>query len=405
MNNAELIPNLFRSEYSKLVAVICYKFGFDFVEQAEDIVSDTFLKASETWGIKGIPGNPTGWLYTVAKNNATDYFRRRNIYDSKILPDLKEETNQFEIDISQENILDSQLKMIFAVCDPINQIESQIVLALRILCGFGITEISNSLLISTSNTNKKLYRAKQNLKNMNVVDFELTPDLINGRLDSVLRVLYLLFNEGYYSSNENYDIRKDICYEAMRLLYILINNKSTNIHKTNSLMALFCFHVSRFDARISKEGEFILYEEQDKSKWDLELINKGMQFLMKAGTNDTSDYSYEARIAYWHCQMDVGENQKWNSILQLYNSLLRHKYTPIAALNRTYALSKVKGNSVALAEAKKLNLEDNFYYNCLLIELAETETEKRKHFSKAIKLTKNKASKNILTKKYSRFIN
>jgi len=405
MSNTELIPNLFRTEYSKLVAVICYKFGFDFVEQAEDIVSDTFLKASETWGMKGIPDNPKGWIYTVAKNNATDYFRRKNIYDSKILPDLREENSQYEIDTSQENIRDSQLKMIFAVCDPINPIESQIVLALRVLCGFGINEISSSLLITKANTNKRLYRAKQNLKNLDVVDFELTNDIINSRLDSVLKVLYLLFNEGYYSSNENYDIRKDLCFESMRLLYVLINYTKTNSHITNSLMALFCFHASRFDARVSKGGEFILYNDQDKSKWDEELVAKGMHFLTNAGSDDNSIYSYEARIAYWHSQKEVSEKQKWGSILQLYNKLLRQEYSPIAALNRTYALSKVEGKSIALVEAKKLDLDDNFYYNCLLLELSELEIERKKYFKKAMKLTKNNASKKILSRKYGRFLN
>lgn len=405
MSYTELIPNLFRTEYSKLVAVLCYRFGFDFVEQAEDIVSDTFLKATEVWGIKGIPDNPTGWLYTVAKNNATDYFRRKNNYDSKILPELKDSVNQYEIDTSQENISDSQLRMIFAVCDPINSEESQIVLALRILCGFGISEISNSLLINISNVNKKLYRAKQNLKSMNVVDFDLTPTLISNRLDSVLKVLYLLFNEGYYSSSEDYDIRKDLCYEAMRLLYVLISNPITNKPKVNNLMALFCFHVSRFDARISSEGELILYEEQDKDKWDDELIAKGFEFLKRAGTNDNSSYSYEARIAYWHCQKETDDNKKWSSILQLYNSLLRNKYSPIAALNRTFVLSKVKGKEVALKEAKKLNLDDNFYYNCLMLELSESENDKKSYFSRALKLTKNKASINVLTKKYSQFVN
>ncbi len=351
MKQNKIIPHLFRTEYSKMVAVLCNRFGLSSIDLAEDLVSDTFLKASETWGLKGIPENPKAWLYTVAKNNAKDYFKRKVIFNKKIAPNIARSnilSSTQDLDISDTNIRDSQLKMIFAVCDPSNSCESQIVLALRILCGFGIDEIANALLTSKANINKKLYRAKKQLLHLKLADFKLDGWLIETRLDSVLLVLYLLFNEGYYSSNPSYTIRKDLCFEAMRLSYILSENRITNHPKTHGLIALFCFHASRFDARVNEQGEFILFDEQDRSKWNADLISKGEYYLtLSTRGNIVSKYHYEAHIGYWHSRSNIDEKEKWENILQLYNGLLQVEYSPMIALNRTFALAKGRQNCFA----------------------------------------------------------
>ena len=164
MNNNALIPQLFRAEYSKIVAVICKTFGLSNIQLAEDIVSKTFLKATETWGLKGIPENPKAWLYTVAKNIAKDHFKREKIFQQKIVPALKTEktdTKSIEIDLTDHNIKDSQLQMLFTVCDPMISKEAQLCFALRVLCGFGIQEIATALLTSKSTINKRLVRTKE----------------------------------------------------------------------------------------------------------------------------------------------------------------------------------------------------------------------------------------------------
>ena len=404
MNQQQLIPHLFRTEYSKLVAVVCNKFGLSSIDLAEDIVSDTFLKAAETWGMKGIPEHPTSWLYTVAKNNAKDYFKRKSIFHDKVTPTITGTTQvseNYEIDISEDNIQDSQLKMIFAVCDPCNAPESQIVLALRILCGFGIDAIANALLSNKATINKRLYRAKKNLYHLNLDRFELDNAIINKRLSSVLTVLYLLFNEGYYSSNPSYTIRKDLCFEAMRLLYMLCENAYTDLPRTNGLMALFCFHTSRFDARLNKKGEFILFDEQDQSLWNADLIKKGEWYLTKSATS-ISKYYLEALIAYWHTCKDMPNKEKWENILQAYNRLLQIEYSPIAAINRTFALAKAYGKEIALKEALKLQLDDNFYYHCLLVDLYQEIDPKKQqqHLKLALDLTNNQQTKNVLRRRY-----
>jgi len=159
LNKNELIPNLFRTEYSKIVSVLCKRYGLVNIELAEDFVSDSFLKAAETWKLKGIPDNPKAWLYAVSKNNAKDYFKRKDLFNSKVAIELDNgvNTETVEIDLSEDNIQDSQLRMLFAVCNPINTNQSQIALALRVLCGFGIEEIANALLTNKQTINKSIY--------------------------------------------------------------------------------------------------------------------------------------------------------------------------------------------------------------------------------------------------------
>jgi RNA polymerase sigma factor (sigma-70 family) len=404
VNNNQLIPNLFREEYSRIVAVLTKTFGFPNIEQAQDIASETFLKATETWGLKGIPDNPTAWLYKVAKNYALDYLKRERIFTEKISPILQEsgeEKQQEEIDLSEDNIKDSMLRMMFAVCHPSISAESQIVLSLRVLCGFGVDEIATALLFTKSNVNKRLTRTKNTLKDIDFKVSPISPNEINQRIGGVLSTLYLLFNEGYFSTKSTEKIRKDLCYEAMRLLHIVISKEETNLPDANALMALFCFQASRFDARINHEGEQILYNEQDIDKWDDELIKKGEFFLYRSGNKKPTRYHIEAMIAFWHTRKNIGQSKKWENILQLYNRLLQMQYSPIVGLNRTYALAMVYGKEKALKEALKIKLEQNPLYYALLAELFKG-IETKKHIEclkKAISLSLNGNDKLLLENK------
>lgn len=373
MKDRGLIPELFRAEFSKIVAVLCKTFGLSHIELAEDLVSDTFLKAAETWGLKGVPDNPKAWLYTVAKNKAKDTFRREKVFQEKIQPELlhtSSRTEGIEIDLSEHNIKDSQLQMLFAVCDPLVSSEAQIALALRILCGFSIPEIATAFLSTEQTINKRLYRAKEKLRKHKVELTMPSSTDLDERLHNVLLVLYLLFNEGYYSSISEKHIRKDLCIEAMRLTYLLLNSATTNLPKVNALMALFCFHASRFEARTDENGGQIIYEEQNEADWDAALIQKGNEFLNHSGQgNEISKYHLEAIIAYWHTQAQLDPKQKWEQVLQTYNRLLQIEYSPMAALNRTYALAMARGKKEALQEALKIDLKQNHLYQLLLAEL------------------------------------
>jgi RNA polymerase sigma factor (sigma-70 family) len=404
MNNGELIPHLFRTEYRKITAVLCKLFGIEHIEIAEDIASETFLSAVESWAYKGLPANPTAWLYTVAKNKARNYINRSHIFSEKIVSQVKHglsETQEIEINLSDKNITDSQLQMLFAVCHPSISTEAQIGLSLRILCGFGIDEIANAFLTNKETINKRLSRAKEKLR-LEKVQIEFPGEKeINKRLETVLTTLYLLFNEGYYSESEDTILREDLCQEAMRLTYLLIENEQTNQPNVNALLSLMCFHSSRFAARKNETGEIVLYHDQDETRWDHELIAKGAFFLHRSSQgNKISKYHLEASIAYWHT-IKADTKEKWENILQLYNRLLQIEYSPIAALNRTYALAKANGKQEAIVEAEKLNLTDNHFYFTLLGELYKDidNTKAKQNFQKAISLAKTQTDKQTIQKK------
>jgi len=387
-----------------MTAVLCKLFGIQHVEIAEDIVSETFLSALETWTYKGIPENPTAWLYAVAKNKARNHIHRDQIFTGKIAPLIKEETAgiaEIEIDLSDKNISDSQLQMLFAICHPSISTEAQIGLALRILCGFGIDEIATALLSNKEAINKRLFRAREKLRQEKVkIEFPGEAE-INKRLETVLTTLYLLFNEGYYSESSDKVLREDLCKEAIRLTYMLVANAQTNLPAVNALLSLMCFHASRFEARKNENGEMILYQDQDETLWNQELISQGAYFLNQASQGDNiSKYHLEAAIAYWHT-MKTDTSEKWKNILELFDQLLQIEHSPIAALNRVYAFSKVFGKKEAIAEAEKLKLEENHFYFTLLGELYQgiDDDASKQHFMKALSLARTLADKQIIQKK------
>ncbi len=403
MNKTELLPHLFRTEYRKIVSVLYKHFGFEHPEIAEDIASETFLSAAETWGLKGLPDNPVSWLYAVARNRAKDYLKRNKIFDQKVTPALQSAHTDFElteIDLSEKHIKDSQLQLMFAICQPVLPAEAQICLALRILCGFGIDEIADAFLANKATINKRLFRAKEKLRDEKVkIEFPAKSEL-SKRLQAVLTTLYLLFNEGYYSTSQDAVLRKDLCLEAMRLNYLLLETEATNLPETNALMALMCFHSSRFDARTDEHGEMIRYDDQDASLWNEELVDKGKYYLNLASKGSlVNKYHLEAAIAYWHTEKE-DTIDKWESILQLYNRLLQIAYSPAAALNRTYALYKARGKWFAIVEAEKLKLDDNHLYHVLLGHLY-TDVDKLQamsHLTTALSMAKTAAEKNRINK-------
>ena len=404
MQQQELIPHLFRTESGKITTVLCKRFGIEHIQIAEDITSETFLAALETWTYKGVPENPTAWLYSVAKNKAKNYFNRNRIFSDKIAGQLKISSagsEEMEIDLSGENITDSQLQMLFAICHPSITAEAQIGLALRILCGFGIDEIANAFLVNKETINKRLFRAKEKLRIEKVrIEFPGKAEM-NDRLGNVIRTLYLLFSEGYYSESNDSVLREDLCLEAMRLVRLLIENEQTNLPDVNALLALMCFHSSRFEARKNERDEIILYQDQDESRWNRELIARGAYFLHQSSQGKRfSKYHLEASIAYWHT-IKADTKEKWENILQLYNRLLQIEYSPIAALNRTFALAKANGKEAALAEAEKLQLTNNHYYFVLLGELYTDIDDYRakENFQKAILLAKTNADKRSIQNK------
>ena len=405
MPHSQLLSDLFRKEYAKMVAVLCRHFGFSHLEIAEDIVSDTFLKAYELWETQPLPTNPTAWLYTVAKNKAKDYEKHVAIFQNKVKKVLTPTERSEELTFETSEINDSQLEMLFNICDPSISVVSQISLALQILCGFTVEEIANALLTPVETIKKRLFRSKNKLKEHHFQIKTISPSDIQARLETVLRCLYLFFNEGYFSETNSQFIRKEFCKEALRLTLLLAEHPQTDTPQVNALLSLMCFQSSRLEARINTTGENTLYEQQDKSKWDKDLIDRGNYYLVKACEgSEVSKYHLEAGIAYWHTT-PTDEN-KWEYILRLYNQLIIIEYSSVIALNRTFAYGKVYGKEKAIVEAEKLGLEDNHYYHELLGYLY-TDIDNQKaiaHYQKAVTLSKSPNERATLQKQIEQLV-
>lgn len=391
-----------------MTAVLCRHFGLTHIEIAEDIASDTFLKASEHWAINGVPANPIAWLYTVAGNKIRDYFKHKAVFELKVRSAVtaaleNEPEKKFELD--HQIIADSQLAMIFAVCNPANSTEAQISLALQILCGFSVEEIANAFLTNKETIKKRLQRARTNLRNDHFQINQLNETLIKTRLDTVLKTLYLLFNEGYFSTTNSQLIRRELCSEALRLTLVLTENRLTDTQQVNALIALMCFQSSRLEARTGINGEVILFDQQDRILWDQSLIDRGNYYLIKAcNGKEISKYHLEASIAYWHTT--PVDDKKWKNILQLYNSLILIEYSPVTALNRAFAFSKVVGPKDAITEVEKLSLSESNYYHELLGYLYSDINihTSIQHYTRAIDLTKSTVVQKTIRQEIERLL-
>lgn len=399
MLQQELIPHLFRTEFAKINAVLIKYFGFKHIELAEDLTMETFAAALENWPYQGVPEQPRAWLYQVAKNKAKNLVMRQDMFRNKIEKQWVSEQELLQTgEWSETFVLDQTLQMMFAICKPEIPAESQIGLALRYLCGFGIDEISSALMVNVETVNKRLFRAKQKLKSGNKTLEFPAEDLLIQRIDNVLLTLYLLFSEGYHSENKEEVIREDLCFEAMQLTEQLLLHQKTKLPQVHALYALMCFQASRLKARKSEEGTLILYQDQDVELWDQYLIAQGVSHLHISSQGKLlSKYHLEASIAYWYTV--AGDRvEKWENILLLYNKLLVMQYSPLTALQRTFALSKVHGVSKAIVEAEKLDLHDNQFYHALLGYLYESvdPAKAENNYTRARNLAKTQKEKSVL---------
>ena len=414
-NIHNLTNQLFRQESGKLVSLLTKIFGTENLETAEDVVQQTFVKALNSWQQSGIPENPAGWLFRVAKNNAIDIIRknRHSIQydfsgDERSL--LKSEytlSSTMDNLWNEELINDDLLRMMFACCHPGISQENQITIILKSLCGFSTAEIAKAFITSEDTISKRLYRTKEFFR-AHKVPFEIpSVDELKNRTRTVLSVIYLLFNEGYYSTNHEQLIRKDLIREALFLCKLLTENQHTHLPEVYALMALMCFHSARSESRVTEEGEIILLPHQDRSKWDRELIARGNEYMGKAsfGTLVTS-YHVEAAIAYEHCIARTYAETNWPLILDYYTWICIFYPSPVTELNKVVAVMQVNGPAAALQELEnikdKSRLESYYLYYSILGEIhmkLDNPAGAGKYFDKAIALAPSEMEKKMLREK------
>ncbi|TXN37473.1 sigma-70 family RNA polymerase sigma factor [Flagellimonas hymeniacidonis] len=411
-NLTNTIDHLFRNEYGKVVAVLTNKFGVSNLELIEDAAQDTFLKAMKIWGYKSIPDNPTAWLYRVANNALIDVLRRNkkmDFFGSDYIELNGEDATEREQTLD-DTISDSQLKMIFACCHPTLSQEYQIILSLKLIGGFSNKELAEALLKKEETVAKSFTRAKKKFRE-EVAFLQIPVQMgLQSRLFMVLQVVYLLFTEGYAATTGSQVLKRDICYEALRLALLLRENKYCKHPDLEALIALMCFHASRFDARLNDEGELVTLENQDRSKYNQELIQIGIRHLENSGTEDKlpSSYHLEAARSYYHCVAKTFEKTDWKSILHLYNLQLQRQYSPMLALNQIVPFAKVNGAKKGLAALNDLQEKTDFknsglFYAIKAALLLETNNkdEYKSTLKKAIELTENELIKKHLSKKLS----
>jgi RNA polymerase sigma factor (sigma-70 family) len=405
-----LVAHLFRREAGKMGAVLTRLLGFQRLDTAHDIVQETLLQAMSTWKFKGIPENPSAWLYTVAKRKAIDAIRQQKMHEqhhSRISLALKSEWTLAPTVNSlflENEIEDSQLRMIFACCHPTISYESQIALTLKTLCGLSVVEIANCFLTNEETISKRLYRAREKIRAENISLESPIPAHLPGRVDAVLDSLYLLFNEGYNSSHPDKLIRHDLCEEAMRLCLMLVNHRLTAVPKSKALLALMCFQASRADARASVEGSIVLLKDQDRSRWFQPLIEKGKYYLEKAAEgNVLSEYHIEAAIAGCHARASSFSETDWNQMLRLYSILLEIKPGPIVELNKAIAMGYAVSREAGLQALQEITgLQDHYLFHSALgdfySELGDSHMACMS-YRRAMDLTHSNLEKNLLIEK------
>jgi len=406
----QLVSHLFRHEAGKMAAVLTRLLGFQALDQTEDIVQDTLIQAMSTWKIKGIPENPSAWLYTVAKRKAVDIIRQQQAHQNhhtEIGRALKSEwtlTPTVNNLFLKNEIEDSQLRMIFACCHPSIPYESQIALTLKTLCGLSVAEIAGSFLTNDETISKRIYRARERIKEEKISLDAPAPASLPGRLDAVLHCIYLLFNEGYNSSHTDQLIRHDLCEEAIRLCFLLVRNPLTDSPKVNALLALMCFQASRMDARLNDHGNIILLKDQDRSKWNKPLIEKGKYYLEKSAEGEEiSEYHLEAIIASCHAEAESFEKTNWKMILGLYTTLSKVKPSPVVEMNKAIVTGYVYSPKEGLAALKNVKgLEQSHLYQAALGDFSAELGEKNSalnFYKHALTLTSSEIEKKLINQK------
>jgi len=339
----QLVDHLFRRQAGRMVSTLVAILGSRHVELAEDVAQEALLRALQIWPFQGIPQNPQAWLLRVARNLAVDKLRQRNLHETKI-PEI-----QMRMDTAAPSFPDEQLALMFLCCEPAIPSQSRICLTLKLAAGFSVAEIARALLANDDTVAQRIVRAKRQIREENLtIELPAGKELVE-RLDSVLEVLYLIFNEGYSASGGETLLRRDLCEEALYLTTLLASTEATAQPKVHALLALELLLAARLDARTDASGDLLLLEEQDRSRWNRERIAMGFRHLDRSACGDElTAYHVQAAIAAAHASAPSLEQTDWTHIAALYDQLLELHASPVVELNRAVAIGKRDGPEAGL---------------------------------------------------------
>jgi RNA polymerase sigma-70 factor (ECF subfamily) len=406
-----VVEHLFRHESAKMVATLTRIFGIEHLQLAEDVVQEALARALQTWPFYGVPENPAAWIMRASRNLALDIVRRQKNFRAKepeivyaMEPDASAPD---EMIFSEEEISDDRLRLVFVCCHPQIPADAQVALALKTLCGFGVTEIASAFLTTEAAIAKRLTRAKQKIAEAKI-PFEIPAGAeLPQRLEGVLQSLYLLFNEGYKASAGDKLIREDICEEAIRLADLLARHPAGNRPKTHALLALMWLNAARLPARVDEEGNLLRLREQDRTKWNQQMIARGLFHLSQsAAGGEISEYHLQAGIAACHCAAKNYASTDWENILSFYDRMLTFDNSPVIALNRAVALAELRGPQSGIEAVNAIpdlkSLESYYLFHAVMgdfeLQLHHLPIAAA-HFQRALQLAEIKSEQAFLAKR------
>lgn len=408
----ELSEHLFRRESGRIVAALTRIFGVHNLALAEDVMQDAFCRALEVWKVRGIPENPSAWLMTTAKNRALDVVRRERTartFAPEVTRLLETEwTLAPAVDeaFAEQTIRDEQLRMMFSCCDPRLSEDVQVALILNILCGFGASEVASAFLTGRAAIEKRISRGKAALAGSKRL-FDLSDREFVPRLSAVHRALYLLFNEGYHGASAKSAVRVELCGEAMRLTALLTGYPPAATPTTYALAALMCFDSARLPERVDAAGDLNVLIDQDRSRWDQQLIAQGFELLERSAAGaELSSYHVEAAIAATHASAPTLDDTDWPAIVSLFDTLMNIAPSPVVELNRAIAIAECDGVERGLAALHAITnperLSEYPFYTAAMGELElrrGDRTSAAAHFRSALAVARNAAERRHLEKR------
>ncbi len=362
MTIASQIETTFREEYGRILAALISQLG-DFM-LAEDALQDALVNALERWDKEGIPRNPGAWLMAVSKRRAIDRLRRTATQDHiavMLEPPQEKESDEKEIDM-EDTLPDDRLKLMFTCCHPALALEAQVALTLHTLGGLSTQDVARAFLVSESTMAQRLARARKKIRDAGI-PYRVPPaELLPERLDALLAVIYLIFNEGYVSTTGDTLTRHELCDEAIRLCRILVDLLPDSAESCG-LLALMLLHDSRRETRLTPTGELILLEEQDRTRWDSVKIREGITVLDEAmALLDPGSYQVQAAISALHAEARTADATDWTQITMLYDTLTKMTPSVVVEVNRAVAVAMANDAQTGLQILLSLENEaDSFY--------------------------------------------
>jgi RNA polymerase sigma-70 factor, ECF subfamily len=365
----EMVDHLFRSHAGRMVAYLTGYLGPEHLGLAEDVVQEALLKALQNWSYSGVPQNPAGWLFRVARNAALDAVRHRTLAGEKsaeLAAEHFSHANPPDDTALEEQLRDDELRMVLMCCHPTLPRDARVALSLKTVGGFSVSEIARAFLADQATIAQRLVRAKRQIREARI-QFELPAGAdLTARMESALEVIYLMFNEGYAAQSGEDLVRHDLCGEALRLGQLLATS-SVSTPQAHALVALMAFHAARLSARVDMAGELVLLADQDRCQWDKNLIALGFQhFSQCAEGTEISSYHVQAAIAATHARANEALATDWKLILELYDQLMELSPSPVIELNRVVVVAKVNGPEAALAALRPLT-DDHSLRNYYLL--------------------------------------